>query len=202
MTHPDQGPHWPAVIPALLLVVSLGGVTAIVVRRVRRPGCSRVESINPRPALKLPPAPSRLDDPRLNSLRLAAEHWKTSLESQRVVIDQVCLVTDVAAFLEAIAQWDERHFFPILIDEPALTLPFLRAFRPARVIRYHSSTAQPGVSDELEKLSTCRQVAMKSGLGRSRRWLAPGQTLALPITSFPPPRRAHGTWDRRRRASS
>ena len=32
--------------------------------------------------------------------------------------------------------WDERYFFPILIDEPAWTLPFLRAFRPARVVRF------------------------------------------------------------------
>ena len=38
---------------------------------------------------------------------------------------------DVRAFLEAIAMWDERHFFPILIDEPAWTLPFLRRFARA-----------------------------------------------------------------------
>ena len=43
---------------------------------------------------------------------------------------------DEVAFLEAIAAWDERSYFPILIDEPAWTLPFLRAFRPARVVRY------------------------------------------------------------------
>ena len=45
-------------------------------------------------------------------------------------------MSDEAAFLEAIAAWDERTFFPILMDDPAWTLPFLRAFRPARVIRY------------------------------------------------------------------
>jgi hypothetical protein len=152
MTHPDDRPPWPAVIPALLLVVSLVGASAVVVRA--RPAArllwGRVHQSTS--SAEFPRAPLHLDDPRLNSLRLAAEHWKTSLESKRVVVDQVCLVTDVAAFLAAIAQWDERQFFPILIDEPALTLPFLRAFRPARVIRYHSSRAQPNDSDELEKL--------------------------------------------------
>ena len=43
-------------------------------------------------------------------------------------------------FSRPIAAWDERHYFPILIDEPAWTLPFLRAFQPARVVRY---TAKP-----------------------------------------------------------
>ena len=53
-----------------------------------------------------------------------------------MVVDQVCLVPDVPSFYEAIAAWDEGHFFPILIDEPAWTLPYLRAFRPSRVVRY------------------------------------------------------------------
>ena len=52
------------------------------------------------------------------------------------MVDQVCLVPDVTSFFEAIATWDERHFFPILIDDPAWTLPFLRAFRPTRVVRF------------------------------------------------------------------
>jgi len=71
----------------------------------------------------------------LSSLRRAADSWRQLLEQRRLVIDQVCLVPDVSSFLEAIAAWDERHFFPILIDEPHWVLPFLRAFRPARVVR-------------------------------------------------------------------
>ena len=47
------------------------------------------------------------------------------------------------SFLEVIATWDERSFFPILIDDPAYTLPFLRAFRPARVVRIVGSTPGP-----------------------------------------------------------
>jgi len=81
-------------------------------------------------------APVRLDDPRLSSLRRAAASWRQAVGPRRLVIDQVCLVPDVPSFLEAIAAWDERHFFPILIDEPNWVLPFLRAFRPARVVRF------------------------------------------------------------------
>ena len=45
------------------------------------------------------------------------------------------LVPDLPTFLEAIAAWDERHYFPILIDDVELTFKFLRAFRPARIVR-------------------------------------------------------------------
>jgi hypothetical protein len=81
-------------------------------------------------------APSGLDDPRLRPLREAAEIWRRSTAPSRRVIDQVCLVSDVPSFLEALSVWDEQHFFPILIDSPAWSLPFLRAFRPVRVIRF------------------------------------------------------------------
>jgi len=74
-------------------------------------------------------------DPRLGSLLRAADQWRQSRGPERTVIDQVYLVPDLASFLDVIATWDERSFFPILIDDPACTLPFLRAFRPARVVR-------------------------------------------------------------------
>ncbi len=73
-------------------------------------------------------------------------------------MDQVCLVPDLPTFLDAIAAWDERHYFPILIDEPAWTLPFLRAFRPARVVRHAGKKQQSGSSPEL-----------KGGIGGSSR---------------------------------
>ena len=91
--------------------------------------------------------PLHLDDSRLASLRLAADSWKQMARPKRQVVDQVCLVPDVSAFLEAIALWDERHFFPILIDEPAWTLPFLRAFRPARVVRFAGRSRSQGQHD-------------------------------------------------------
>src|SRR5271166_234618 len=74
-------------------------------------------------------------DPRLESLLRAADQWRQLRGPERTVIDQVCLVPDLASFLEVIGTWDEHSFYPILIDDPACTLPFLRAFRPARVVR-------------------------------------------------------------------
>jgi hypothetical protein len=76
-----------------------------------------------------------LDDPRLAYLRNVSEKWRRFQGPERLVVDQVCLVPDVPTFFAAIASWDERHFFPILIDDPQWTLPFIRAFRPARIVR-------------------------------------------------------------------
>ncbi len=52
------------------------------------------------------------------------------------MVDQVCLVPDLATFFEAVARWDRSQYFPILIEEAESTLRFLRAFRPARVVRF------------------------------------------------------------------
>ncbi len=98
-------------------------------------------------ALALAPAPapgqaparlprSSLDDPRLADLRRASAEWDLRGGPQRRVVDQVCLVPDVATFYEALAAWDDRHAFPILIDDADLVLKFLQAFRPSRVVRY------------------------------------------------------------------
>ena len=74
---------------------------------------------------------SSILDPRMGPLLSAAEHWRLSAGPERTVLDQVYLVPDLDRFLEVIATWDEHAFFPILIDDPAWTLPFLRAFHPA-----------------------------------------------------------------------
>jgi hypothetical protein len=129
-------------IPALVLAAWLVTTVAIVWRthhRVAQRG--RVEEVargHEQPAAfdDVNHGPTWLDDERLRPLREAVGHWRQSLNPNRVVVDQVCLVPDVPAFLEAIAVWDRRHFFPILIDDPAWTLPFLRVFRPARVVRF------------------------------------------------------------------
>ena len=128
---------WMMVIPALMLGVWLLGV-ATVAWRGQGPGRNGLGGHHARSAAIdiVQAAPVGLDDPRLSSIRQAADSWRQVVEPRRLVIDQVCLVPDVPSFLEAIAAWDERHFFPILIDEPIWVLPFLRAFRPARVVRY------------------------------------------------------------------
>ena len=98
---------------------------------------------------KLAPAiVEHMDDLRLNALRKAAEGWRRSAAPRRVVVDQVCLVSDLPTFLEAIAAWDERHYFPILIDEPAWTIPFVRQFHPARVVRYRGKKNRARSSSE------------------------------------------------------
>jgi hypothetical protein len=140
---------WAIVIPALLLGTWVVGSSMLARRAQVRVGglvsgqhgapvAGRGE--DPRAKNELPAIVERMDDERLSSLRSAAESWRKSAAPRRLVVDQVCLVSDLATFLEAIAAWDERHYFPILIDEPAWTLPFLRSFQPARVVRYSGST--------------------------------------------------------------
>ncbi len=126
----------------------------------------------------IPTGPLGLSDPRLNSLRLAVDSWRRSAAPRRRVVDQVCLVPDLAAFLEAIALWDQRSFFPILIDEPAWTLPFLRAFRPARVVRFAGRDTAGGRGGFHGLTHSGELVATGCGHNRSKRWHAPGLALA------------------------
>lgn len=87
-----------------------------------------------------PPASSAQGDPslpaHLDEVRRASAAWDRRSGSGRQVVDMVCLVPDVATFLEAIATWDDKHYFPILIDDVEYTFKFLREFRPARVVRF------------------------------------------------------------------
>ena len=106
------------------------------------PACLWTRLNKPKTPDAVDAGPLRLSDARLGSLRLAADAWRRSTSPKRQAVDQVCLVPDVAAFMEAIALWDFGHFFPILIDEPAWTLPFLRAYRPARVVRFTGTARQ------------------------------------------------------------
>lgn len=88
--------------------------------------------------------PTSLFDPRLDELRTASVTWAIRLDQRREVVDQVCLVADLAGFLEAIAEWDQAHYFPILIADSHPCLEFLRAFRPARIVR------RPGLTRPIE----------------------------------------------------
>ncbi len=122
--------------------------------------------------------PTNAGDRRLDPLRRAAESWRLATGPVRVVVDQVCLVPDVPSFFEAIAAWDEGHFFPILIDEPAWTLPFLRAFRPARVVRYaanRAGEAKPGPRRSGSGSAAARLELWLDAVGAvSRAWSTPG----------------------------
>src|SRR5262245_5261775 len=67
--------------------------------------------------------PTSLFDPRFAELRGAAAVWDARRPERRVV-DQVCLVPDMATFLEVVATWDGRHFFPVLIEDGEYTPKF------------------------------------------------------------------------------
>jgi len=90
--------------------------------------------------------PSSLFDPRLADLRRASVSWENREGPRRQVVDLVCLVPDLPSYYAAIAAWDESHYFPVLFDDPELSLKFLRAFRPARVVRL-PSTIKPAAAD-------------------------------------------------------
>jgi hypothetical protein len=78
-------------------------------------------------------------DPRFESIRLAAVSWESRQGPDRAVVDQVCLVPDLPTFFEAVSSWDQGHFFPILFDDVETSFRFIRAFRPARIVRMPKS---------------------------------------------------------------
>lgn len=80
--------------------------------------------------------PTSLYDTRMGEVRRASVKWDRQHGPSRKVIDQVVLVPDLAAFLEAISAWDDLNYFPVLIDDAELAPKFLRAFRPARILRF------------------------------------------------------------------
>ena len=129
MSTPSPAPR--RLIRHLWWVIGLGSLALI--RPVLTTGQAR-----PRPAVD---RPSSLQDPRLEVIRLASASWELRSGPRRKVVDQVCLVPDLATFFEALATWDEGHFFPILIDDVETTFRFVRAFRPARVVRYPTAAA-------------------------------------------------------------
>jgi hypothetical protein len=160
---------------------ALGGARPMASRAGRGAGGGR----------SLPYLPAVAIDPRLASLRHVAETWERRSGPRRLVVDQVCLVPDVPSFLEAIASWDDRHFFPILIDEPAWTLPFLRAFRPSRVVRHatrgHGRTSSipgsSGPSPQADRLE--RWMAAVGAVARG--WSPPSRgDDELPLGGAPP----------------
>ena len=109
---------------------------------------------------------------------------------QRRVVDLVCLVPDLPTFLEAIAPGTRTHYFPILIDDVELDLKFLRAFRPARIVRYRGQ----GPADRARR---------RRGTAPSRPSATPGRPRAPRPTpgsrATPPPDRLGQTPAGRRR---
>ena len=115
------------------------------------PGCSPPTSaVSPasRPAALDPDVAistatvERMDDARLRHLLEASDRWRASRGPTRAVVDQVVLAADPPAYFAALATWSEQAFHPVLIDDPAWTLAFVRAFRPSRIVRFEARTPQ------------------------------------------------------------
>jgi hypothetical protein len=88
------------------------------------------------------PAPAMsVFDSRLEPIRRAASSWEARQGPDRAVVDIVCLVPDLPTFLEAVASWDQGHYFPVLFDDVESTFRFIRAFRPARIVRMPKAAA-------------------------------------------------------------
>jgi hypothetical protein len=183
-------------IPALLLAAWLMATGAMVWRThhraAQRGRADELDRGRDQPAAfdDLDHGPTWLDDERLRPLREAVGHWRPTLDPGRVVVDQVCLVPDTAAFLQAIAVWDRRHFFPILIDDPAWTLPFLRVFRPARVVRFLGRGALRGEmtpSASPESAASRADEWARAERAVARAWSSPQLADSdLPVASVPP----------------
>ncbi|MFM7592712.1 MAG: hypothetical protein ACKO85_13075 [Isosphaeraceae bacterium] len=125
---------------------------------------------------RTPQSLAELDD---TNLLAASENWrKMAAESRRKIADVVCLVPNRETFLEALGAWDDKTFFPILIDDPELNLKFISAFRPKRVVRY------PGKVDPVpnEKIWPVALTAALRGIlpaAEKPRGLIPGNILWL-----------------------
>ena len=120
--------------------------------------------------------------PGHEELRVASATWDFRRGPDRIVADVVCLVPDVPTFLEALSTWDRGHAFPILLDDADTALKFIRAFRPARVVRF-PKVAKPLSGDALWS-------AAVAAVGRS--WRDDGQATppagdAVPRFSAPTP---------------
>jgi hypothetical protein len=131
-------------------------------------------------------APSSPYNRGLDEIRRASVSWERRAGPRRQVLDVVCLVPDLPTFLEAISAWDESHAFPILIDDVEMSFKFLRAFRPARIVRYPRRGA-PVAAEQLwdaavaaVRRSWMDEAAQRGGLGTGAN--SPGVVLSSPTS--------------------
>ena len=92
-----------------------------------------------------------------------------NVRRQRLVVPTVVVVTDPASYIEAVAGWGPRAYYPVLIDDgtPGAAediARFVRGFSPERVVRWSSGLA-PAPSDMI------RRERVESAL--TRAWAMP-----------------------------
>jgi hypothetical protein len=134
-------------------------------------GCARAQD-EQRP-------PTSLYDPRLGETRRAAIQWERHRGPTRKVVDQVVLVPDLPAFFEAIAAWDDLNYFPVLIDDGELAPKFIRAFKPARVLRF------PGRPKAIEANVLWSEAVRAVGRGWGRDMPGPPEPPPVLVASRP-----------------
>jgi len=110
------------------------------------------------------PTALKLQDlPPIIRLGLRAE----SIRQQSQVTPTVVIVPDTASFLAAIAEWRPRQRFPILIDDGSWNARenaarFIRAFSPARVVRWKTPDPAPWPEARAERESILRAALARA----------------------------------------
>lgn len=133
-------------------------------------------------AARLQAQPAAGRDSRLPSyveeVRRASVSWDRRTGPPRQVVDMVCLVPDLPTFLEAIAAWDDEHYYPVLIDDIEFSFKFLRAFQPARIVRFPRKAGP--ISDD--------QVWARAQAAVARAWTSDDAAEATPAGDAVPAR--------------
>jgi len=86
-----------------------------------------------KPEYKVPQSLRELGDVALSN---ASVKWQRSLAETRQIVDVVCLVPNRETFLKVLAKWDDKHYFPILMDDTEYAAKFIREFRPKKIVRF------------------------------------------------------------------
>lgn len=87
-------------------------------------------------------------------------------------VDKVVLVPDVATYIDEISRWTLRGRWPVLFEDDLYAPMFIRAFKPAVVVRRNSVGAFPAALEE-------RQNLVKGAVTKS--WMVPGSPV-VPTT--------------------
>jgi hypothetical protein len=81
--------------------------------------------------------------------------------AEREVLDVVVLAPDFESYAHAIAQWTDKEFFPVLLQDDIYAPKFIAAFKPAKVIVMpsgHKKEPAPG----LPSIETMRRILLQS----------------------------------------
>jgi nitroreductase len=99
---------------------------------------------------------------------------------EREVVDIVVVVPDPTSYLEALAYWDDKRFFPVLLDDGWLSGVFVRAFKPGKVLTYQ--TRKPLEGEALTQ-------AVKQAIAKHNQRIAQAKRLAPGIVVIDPAHR-------------